>query len=138
MSWILVSVLLVWTLGPAAAAPSTIDITVPESAKVEGEDSYICITKPLPDKPLKLVGVEPMAEQKVVHHILLFGKGLAEAAAVPCRQPLHQAALPQQQIQTNVQAICTEAGASTDAYETKVARNCGVHVVCWCIFSCRV
>lgn len=58
----------------AAAAPSTIDITVPESTKVEGEDAYICITQPLPDKPLKLVGVEPMAEQKVVHHILLFGE----------------------------------------------------------------
>jgi hypothetical protein len=83
MSWVLVSLLLVWTFGPAAAAPSTIDITVPESAKVEGEDSYVCITKPLPDKPLKLVGVEPMAEQKVVHHILLFGKRLAQAAAVP-------------------------------------------------------
>jgi hypothetical protein len=58
----------------AAVAPSTIDITVPESTKVEGEDAYICITKPLPDKPLKLVGVEPLAEQKVVHHILLFGE----------------------------------------------------------------
>lgn len=60
----------------AAAPPSAskIDITVPESVHVEGEDSYICITKPLPDKPLKLVGVEPMAEQKVVHHILLFGE----------------------------------------------------------------
>lgn len=70
-----VSVLLVACIGltAAASAPTTLDITVPESTKVSGEDSYICITKPLPDKPLKLVGVEPMARQEVVHHILLFG-----------------------------------------------------------------
>lgn len=72
---LIVSLLLVAWLGLTAAAspPTTLDITVPEATKVEGEDSYICITKPLPDKPLKLVGVEPMARQEVVHHILLFG-----------------------------------------------------------------
>lgn len=72
---LIVSLLLLAWLGLTAAAspPTTLDITVPESTKVEGEDSYICITKPLPDKPLKLVGVEPMARQEVVHHILLFG-----------------------------------------------------------------
>lgn len=76
MRWTTASLLLLLGLWAAAAAPSTLDITVPESVKVEGEDSYICITKPLPDKPLKLVGVEPMAKQEVVHHILLFGEQL--------------------------------------------------------------
>jgi hypothetical protein len=29
---------------------------------------------PLPDDPLKLVGVEPLSKQEVVHHMLLFGE----------------------------------------------------------------
>lgn len=82
----------------AAAAPSTIDITVPESTKIEGEDAYICITKPLPDKPLKLVGVEPMAEQKVVHHILLFGE-------------CHSQQLPLEVTHANTQVVQQPAGS---------------------------
>lgn len=58
----------------APAAATSLEIRVPETVKVEGEDAYICITKPLPDKSLKLVGIEPIAEQKVVHHILLYGE----------------------------------------------------------------
>lgn len=57
----------------AASGDISIDITVPEY-KVKGEDAYICTTLPLPKKPYKLVGVEPLAKQEVVHHILLFGK----------------------------------------------------------------
>eukprot|EP00878_Enallax_costatus_P000444 GHUV01000535.1.p1 GENE.GHUV01000535.1~~GHUV01000535.1.p1 ORF type:complete len:875 (+),score=241.60 GHUV01000535.1:368-2992(+) len=60
---------------------TTFEITVPESVKPKEQDAYICTTLPLPDKPHKLVGVEPLGEQKVVHHILLFG------CDVPFKQP---------------------------------------------------
>lgn len=87
MRQLLLALLVAWAVSAAAAAPTTLDITVPESVKVEGEDSYICITKPLPDKPLKLVGVEPMAKQEVVHHILLFGECMlfgSSCHVLPC------------------------------------------------------
>ena len=48
------------------------DLIVPEY-KITEQDAYVCTTMQLPEKPHKLVGVEPLAEQKVVHHILLFG-----------------------------------------------------------------
>jgi hypothetical protein len=50
-----------------------VDIVVPEY-QVKGQDAYVCTTIELPDKPMKLVGVEPIAQQEVVHHILLFGE----------------------------------------------------------------
>jgi peptidylamidoglycolate lyase len=85
MERILAGLLLVWVVS-ATTAPTTLDITVPESVKVQGEDSYICITKQLPDKPLKLVGVEPLARQEVVHHILLFGECPGQLSIpTPCR-----------------------------------------------------
>eukprot|EP00879_Flechtneria_rotunda_P023043 GHRR01024358.1.p1 GENE.GHRR01024358.1~~GHRR01024358.1.p1 ORF type:complete len:243 (+),score=35.59 GHRR01024358.1:180-908(+) len=52
---------------------TTVDITVPDSVTVRGQDAYICTTVELPNKPYKLVGVEALAKQEVVHHILLFG-----------------------------------------------------------------
>ncbi|KAF6260690.1 PHM/PNGase F domain-containing protein [Scenedesmus sp. NREL 46B-D3] len=55
------------------AATSEFEITVPEETEVRGEDAYICTTLALPDKPYKLVGVEPLGRKEVVHHILLFG-----------------------------------------------------------------
>ncbi|WIA13049.1 hypothetical protein OEZ86_006342 [Tetradesmus obliquus] len=55
------------------ATTTEFEITVPEATKVKGEDSYICTTLALPDKPYKLVGVEPLGRKEVVHHILLFG-----------------------------------------------------------------
>jgi hypothetical protein len=48
------------------------NITVPDF-DVQGEDSYVCTTVKLPDRSMKLVGVEALARQEVVHHILLFG-----------------------------------------------------------------
>ena len=39
----------------------------------EHEEAYLCTSVPLPDRPLKLVGVEPLSKQEVVHHMLLFG-----------------------------------------------------------------
>ena len=69
--------------GPSLAAEAPADepshttrfnITIPRDHKgTEEEDAYYCTTLPLPPAPMKLVGVEPLARQEVVHHILLFG-----------------------------------------------------------------
>lgn len=56
------------------AAGMTFEITVPENVKPNTQDAYVCTTLQLPDTPYKLVGVEPLGEQKVVHHILLYGE----------------------------------------------------------------
>ena len=37
-------------------------------------EMYLCTSVLLPDEPLKLIGVEPLSKQEVVHHMLLFGK----------------------------------------------------------------
>lgn len=61
----------------AAPAPTTsrFNITMPRDAVTTDEkDAYICTTLALPAKAQKLVGVEPLARQEVVHHILLFGE----------------------------------------------------------------
>ncbi len=50
------------------------NITIPGEYKVEADDSYVCTVLKLPEKGYKLIGVQPMAYQAVVHHILLFGK----------------------------------------------------------------
>ncbi len=60
--------------GPHLAAGALeLDITVP-AFDVAREDAYVCTTVPLPSEAYKLVGVQPLAEQEVVHHILLFGR----------------------------------------------------------------
>jgi hypothetical protein len=63
---------------PALAKPAAdalrFNITMPKDAPTNNEeDAYVCTTLPLPAQPMKLVGVEPLAKQEVVHHILLFG-----------------------------------------------------------------
>ncbi len=64
--------------GLAAGEVLTMDIRVPEF-RVTQEDKYICTTVPLPEgRPYKLVGVEPLAENQTVHHILLFGAHSAQ------------------------------------------------------------
>ncbi len=57
----------------ASGRKHTVDIVVPEF-EVKGEDGYVCTTVPLGDMPYKLVGIMPLAEQTVVHHILLYGE----------------------------------------------------------------
>lgn len=48
--------------------------------KVDHEDAYLCTAVPLPDEPLKLVGIEPLAKQEIAHHMLLFGEAQPPAA----------------------------------------------------------
>lgn len=38
------------------------------------EDAYLCTAIKLPDQPLKLVGIEATSDQRIVHHMLLFGE----------------------------------------------------------------
>lgn len=56
-----------------AADVKELDITVPESYKVDTTDAYVCAIVALPTDAHKLIGVVPLADQAVVHHILLYG-----------------------------------------------------------------
>ncbi|KAI8471286.1 MAG: PHM/PNGase F domain-containing protein [Monoraphidium minutum] len=86
---LLLQVLGAWQVALAASAPLLFNITIPESASDFGEeDAYICTTLPLPPQPMKLVGVEPLAEQEVVHHILLFGCSVPHVAPRGGDQPV--------------------------------------------------
>lgn len=58
-----------------SAASLEFEITIPDAVQVtEKQDAYMCTTLALPDKPYKLVGVEPLGKKEIVHHILLFGE----------------------------------------------------------------
>jgi hypothetical protein len=85
-SQLLLAVLLLVTLctvpRQGAATTTEFEITVPEETKVTGQDSYICTTLALPNKPYKLVGVEPLGRKEVVHHILLFGELFLSSSSV--------------------------------------------------------
>jgi len=65
---------------------TTLSAVMPPHA-TEQADEYLCTTVELPDKPMKLVGIEPLADQATVHHMLLFGcKEPAQTDKVwPCR-----------------------------------------------------
>ena len=61
--------------GALAARPevTTLDAIMPPHP-TQQVDEYLCTTIELPDAPMKLVGIEPLADQATVHHMLLFGK----------------------------------------------------------------
>jgi hypothetical protein len=68
-------VLLWWSLHVAADAGSDmrkVEALMPDFP-VEHEEAYLCTAVPLPEIPLKLVGIEPLSTEEVVHHMLLFG-----------------------------------------------------------------
>ncbi|KAL0044814.1 hypothetical protein WJX82_010409 [Trebouxia sp. C0006] len=50
-----------------------VDALVPAEHEVVGEDQYVCFRVDLPKQSLKIVGVDPLSTQDVVHHMLLFG-----------------------------------------------------------------
>ncbi|EFN58531.1 hypothetical protein CHLNCDRAFT_34137 [Chlorella variabilis] len=57
-------------------------VVLPEYPTNE-EDAYLCTSVPLPDRPLKLVGISSNSDQRIVHHMLLFGcKAPAQTAEV--------------------------------------------------------
>jgi len=57
-----------------------VDALVPAEHEVVGEDQYVCLRVDLPKQSLKIVGVDPLSTQDVVHHMLLFGTLAMEAA----------------------------------------------------------
>ncbi len=61
-------------LAATATAIEQLNITVPSSYKVGGNDAYVCAIVALPQEAHKLVGVIPLADMTVVHHILLYGE----------------------------------------------------------------
>ena len=68
------AVLLLTLLGRSLCQTSvSIDAVVPADHKVIGEDQYVCFRVDLPRESLKIVGVDPLSTQDVVHHMLLFG-----------------------------------------------------------------
>lgn len=75
---------------PAPAAGETFELPVvfPEHPTDE-EDAYLCTAIKLPDQPLKLVGIEPTSDQRIVHHMLLFGEPAA-AGAAGCERQAHR------------------------------------------------
>lgn len=61
----------------ANSAPTGSDITLPvvfPEHEVTEDDAYLCTAVQIPDKPLKLVGIESTSDQRIVHHMLLFGE----------------------------------------------------------------
>lgn len=87
---------------PARPNPDQDDLTIPlvfPEHAVEEPDAYLCTAVPLPDRPLKLVGVTPTSDEEIVHHMLLFGAGRSRGlgrgcthlppppAAAPARRP---------------------------------------------------
>ena len=69
------ALLLLLALGKAACQGGVyVDAIVPAEHEVVGEDQYVCFRVDLPKSSLKIVGVDPLSTQDVVHHMLLFGK----------------------------------------------------------------
>ena len=60
--------------GNSAGRITHIDTLMPEY-QTDHAEMYLCTSVLLPDEPLKLVGVEPLSKEEVVHHMLLFGEG---------------------------------------------------------------
>lgn len=66
---LLLSVLLSST---TAQDDTWVDVIVPPK-QIDQEDTYVCINVDIPQHASRLIEVQPIAEQQVVHHMLLFG-----------------------------------------------------------------
>lgn len=78
----------------------SIPVVFPEHS-IDEPDAYLCTAVTLPDRPLKLVGVQPTSDEKIVHHMLLFGgwgwwgaQGRRRAPAAPAGTAGSFACLP--------------------------------------------
>ncbi len=78
--------------GGSSSKITHIETLVPEY-HTDHAEMYLCTSVLLPDEPLKLVGVEPLSKQEVVHHMLLFGM-LLSFPPVPCPACLGASASP--------------------------------------------
>ena len=59
--------------GAAADSAFELPVVLPEYPTT-AHDAYLCTAIQLPDQPLKLVGITPNSDQRIVHHMLLFGE----------------------------------------------------------------
>lgn len=101
----LAAVALLLAAAAVAGDNSSFEITIPDGYKVKGLDAYVCTTLELPNKPAKLVGVEPLAKQEVVHHILLFGERAGAMATARRQQAAAAAAAAAQQPRTQLECM---------------------------------
>ncbi len=58
--------------GVAPQEDHWVDVIVPPK-QIDQEDTYVCINVNIPENASRLLEVQPLAEQQVVHHMLLFG-----------------------------------------------------------------
>lgn len=69
-------ILVLATLHALQAAPEdsqkSVEVHIPEHP-AEGE-VYLCTQVPLPNVPQRLVAIEPLSKQDVVHHMILYGE----------------------------------------------------------------
>ena len=63
----------------------SVNALVPPEHEVIGEDQYVCFRVDLPRESLKIVGVDPLSTQDVVHHMLLFGTYYSATCLHVCR-----------------------------------------------------
>ena len=69
-----VALFLLFSLGKSQCQTGVyVEALVPTNYEVVGEDQYVCFRVDLPPQSLKIVGVDPLSKQDVVHHMLLFG-----------------------------------------------------------------
>ena len=54
------------------SAVSDLQVLIPEY-QAQGE-VYLCTRVSLPDAPQRLISVQPLSKQEVVHHMLLYGE----------------------------------------------------------------
>ena len=80
-----VTLLLLISVGTSACQTGVyVEALVPTDYEVVGEDQYVCFRVELPPQSLKIVGVDPLSKQDVVHHMLLFGRFSSADASALC------------------------------------------------------
>ena len=84
--------------GGSSGKTTHIDTLMPEY-QTDHAEMYLCTSVLLPDEPLKLVGVEPLSKEEVVHHMLLFGE---------CQAPMHKTDSPCCLLSTAASNFCCD------------------------------
>ena len=103
--------------GGSSGSITHIETLMPEY-QTDHAEMYLCTSVLLPDEPLKLVGVEPLSKQEVVHHMLLFGE---------CQNPTYGRCLCRQRslICRFVQEVCMKC-VLLKHQVTKLLPDCGI------------
>lgn len=104
------------------AVPAGSDLTLPvvfPEHEVTQDDAYLCTAVKLPDKPLKLVGIESTSDQRIVHHMLLFGeprrhRAAQKACRLQCACPAFSTMLAPACSTTGFQATADHSSGCTD------------------------